>query len=370
MKLTRITPIHVAIPYEHGAPKPIQTSGRERTTMDAVYIKVETDAGLTGWGEAYGFGACAVTAAALTNLIAPLAEGRELKEEGDGTGVAALIFDLRRKTQSAGLNGPVSFGLSGLDIALWDIAGKIAGKPLHALLGKGNKRRVPVYASMLKLGTPENLKRVLGIAGSRGYRAFKLHEKTVEAVAVARDVVGPKTQLMLDCNCAFLSDEATGIAERLKPYELAWFEEPIFPPDDYAALARLRAVGVPIAVGENLGDLNEVARLLDANAVDMVQPDVCKMGGITELMKALKLAHDMRVAAEPHSPYYGPGLTASVHCLAAAPEEAWCEYFFADLAASPCGEAAIPRDGYLPVPDGPGLGIEVDEGMLERYRAR
>jgi len=237
-----------------------------------------------------------------------------------------------------------------------------------------SKTRIPAYASMLKLGTPENLKRVLGIAGARGYRHFKLHEKTVEAVAVARDVVGPKTPLMLDCNCAFLADEATGIVERLKPYNLAWFEEPIFPPDDYAALARLRAVGVPIAVGENLGNLNEVRRLLEAKAVDIVQPDVCKMGGVTELMKALAVARAMNVAAEPHSPYYGPGLIASVHCLAALDEtdghETLCEYFFADLAASPCGDAAIPRNGYLDVPQGPGLGIAVDEGMLEKYRAR
>jgi D-galactarolactone cycloisomerase len=377
MKLTRITPIHIAIPYEHGAPKPIQTSGRERATMDAVYVKVETAAGIVGWGEAYGFGACAVTAAAIAKMIAPLAEGRALAEEGNGAGVAALMLDLRRKTQSAGLNGPVSFGLSGLDIALWDIAGKIAGKPLHALLGKGAKRRVPAYASMLKLGQPEHLKRVLGIALARGHRQIKLHEKTVEAVAVARGIVGAHVPLMLDCNCAFLAEEATAVAERLKPYDLAWFEEPIFPPDDYAALARLRAVGVPIAVGENLGNLNEVRRLLEARAVDIVQPDVCKMGGVTELMKALALARAMNVAAEPHSPYYGPGLIASVHCLAALDEnpdadggghETLCEYFFADLAASPCGEAAIPRDGYLAVPEGPGLGVEVDEGMLERFR--
>jgi D-galactarolactone cycloisomerase len=369
MKIVRITPIHVAIPYEHGAPKPIQTSGRERTTMDAVYVKVETDSGIVGWGEAYGFGACAVTAAALAKMIAPLGEGRAFEPTPDG--VAAFMWDLRRKTQSAGLNGPVSFGTSGLDIALWDIAGKAAGKPVHRLLGSSHGRtRVSAYASMLKLGTAEHLTRVLGIALTRGHRQIKLHEKTVEAVAVARKVVGPEVPLMLDCNCAFLADEATGIAERLKPYNLTWFEEPIFPPDDYAALARLRHVGVPIAVGENLGDLNEVERLLDAKAVDMVQPDVCKMGGITELMKALSLAHAKGVAAEPHSPYYGPGLIASVHCLAAAPEEAWCEYFFADLAASPCGEAAIPRDGSLAVPDGPGLGIEVDEGMLEKFRAR
>jgi L-alanine-DL-glutamate epimerase-like enolase superfamily enzyme len=377
MKLTRITPFHIAIPYEHGAPKPIQTSGRERTTMDAVYVKVETDAGVTGWGEAYGFGACPVTLAAFVKMVGPLAEGLTLGAPGSNAvtkgDVAALMWDLRRKTQSAGLNGPVSFALSGLDIALWDIAGKTAGKPIHALLGDGNKKKVPAYASMLKLGKKEHLEKVLNIALARGHRQLKLHEKTVEAVAIARDVVGPDVQLMLDCNCAFTVDEAPRIAERLKPYNLAWFEEPIFPPDNYVALASLRKIGVPIAVGENLGNLNEVARLLDTKAVDIVQPDVCKMGGITELYKAIGLARVMNVAAEPHSPYYGPGLIASVHCLASLEEmsghETLCEYFFADLAASPCGAAAIPQGGFLTVPNGPGLGIEVDERMLERFRA-
>jgi L-alanine-DL-glutamate epimerase-like enolase superfamily enzyme len=373
MKIARVESFFIGIPYDHGAPKPIQTSGHERTTMDAVYVKVTTDAGAIGWGEAYGFGACAVTLAALTKVVGPLAEGRDIGEARPAD-IAAFMLDLRRKTQSQGLNGPVSFAASGLDIALWDIAGKVAGQPVHRLLGSssskaGNRQRVPAYASMLKLGAREHLDRVLNVALKRGYRHVKLHEKTVEAVAIAREIVGRDTPLMLDVNCAFTAAEAPAIAERLKPYDLDWFEEPIFPPDDYAALARLRTVGVPIAIGENLGDLNEVRRLLEARAVDVVQPDVCKMGGITETWKALALAREMGVAAEPHSPYYGPGLIASVHLLAAMEAEALCEYFFADLEASPCGAAAIPKDGFLAVPQGPGLGIEVDEGLVERYRA-
>jgi L-alanine-DL-glutamate epimerase-like enolase superfamily enzyme len=367
MKIARVESHFIAIPYEHGAPKPIQTSGRERTTMDAVYVKVTTESGLIGWGEAYGFGACPVTLTALEKVVGPLSEGRDIGDASVGA-IAAFMVDLRRKTQSQGLNGPVSFAVSGLDIALWDVAGKVAGKPIHQLLGSGNRTKVPAYASMLKLGAREHLDRVLNVALKRGYRHVKLHEKTVEAVAIARGAVGPKLPLMLDCNCAFAADEALGIAERLKPYDLAWFEEPIFPPDDYAALAKLRKLGVPIAVGENLGDLNEVRRLLEAKAVDIVQPDVCKMGGITETWKALQLAHTMGVAAEPHSPYYGPGLIASVHLLAALDHDSLCEYFFSDLAASPCGEAAIPRDGFMAVPEGPGLGIDVDEWLVEKYR--
>ena len=372
MKITQVTASHIAIPYDHGAPKPLQTSGRERANMDAVYIKVETDAGVVGWGEAYGFSCCPVTAAATRLMVAPLVEGRHLGPEGSNSvtpaDVTILMADLRKRTQSAGLNGPVGFALSGLDIALWDIAGKTSGTPLHALVGDGGHERIAAYASLLKLGRRDNLERVLDKARSRGFRMFKVHERTVEMVAVARAFLGDGVALMVDTNCAFTPDEAIAMAEKFLPYDLTWFEEPIYPPDDFEALARLRKVGVPIAIGENLGNLNDIKRVIAAGGVDIVQPDVSKQGGVTEFMKALRHAHEMGVMAEPHAPYYGPALIASVHCLAAMKHETMCEYFFSDLADYPIGEAAIPRDGWLHVPQGPGLGIEVDEKLLEKYR--
>lgn len=369
MKIKRITPTHVAIPYEHGAPRPIQTSGRERTTMDAVYVKVETDAGVVGWGEAYGFGSCAITAQAIRLMIAPLVEGLELSSGDKVTreDVAAFMQVPRRKTQSAGLNGPVSFASSGLDIALWDIAGKTQGLGVHQLVGNAGRTRVPAYASMMKLGVRAHLEKVLGIAQSRGFEHFKLHERTVDAVIASREIIGPDAGLMVDSNCAFFPDQAMEFAERVKHCRLTWFEEPIYPPDDYAALAKLRRVGIPIAVGENLGTVNEVRRLLEANAVDFVQPDACKIGGITELMRAADVAHAAGVHIDPHAPYYGPGLIASVHCLAGMTDGSLCEYFFADLVERPLGDIGVPRDGFIEVPKNAGLGIEVDERLLAKY---
>jgi D-galactarolactone cycloisomerase len=364
MKITGIEPFLISIPYEHGAPKPVMGIGTALATMDALYIRVDTDEGITGWGEAFGFAACPVTMAAVTRVVAPIATGR------DASNIPALMDDLHRKVKNMGRNGPVGFALSGLDIALWDIAGKAAGQPIHRMLGSaGNKTRIPTYASLLRLGTPENIQRVCSTVVERGYKHIKLHERSVEAVAAARQAIGPKLALMLDTNCTWTADESIAMAHRLKKYDLTWLEEPLYPPEDYQALARVRREGgVPIAAGENLGNLNEFLQILSAEAVDIVQPDVVKMGGITEVWKALEFATSRNITAEPHSPYYGPGLAASLHMIAAMPGEVMCEFFYADLEASPLGDMIYARDGHLRVPDGPGLGINVDEKILTRYR--
>ena len=143
----------------------------------------------------------------------------------------------------------------------------------------------------------------------------------------------------------------------------------MFPPDDYKALASLRAsTQIPIAAGENLGNLLDVERILDAGAVDVIQPDPIKMGGITECWKALQMAEERGVQAEPHSPWHGPGLVAALHLIAAMKTDCLAEFYYADLAKSPIGAAGIPRDGFLSVPDGPGLGIRVNEDVLAEFR--
>jgi len=364
MKITKIEAFHLAIPFDHGAPMPSQGAGGVRTTMDSVYIRVNTDAGLTGWGECFGFACCPVTHFAIQRVIAPMAVGRACDDIG------ALMFELHRRVQSSGRNGPLIFGLSGLDIALWDIAGKARGEPIHKMLGStGERRRIPAYASLMRLDTPDNVTKVCGDVLARGYRAVKLHERTLATVAAARKALGPDIPLMLDTNCTWDLAISKRMAQDLALYNLAWLEEPVFPPDDYKALASLRAAThIPIAAGENLGNLLDVERILDAGAVDVVQPDPIKMGGITECWKALGMAQARGVQAEPHTPWYGPGLMAGLHMISAMEQECLAEYYYADLAGWPLGEASIPRNGSLDVPDGPGLGIEVDEDVVAKYR--
>ena len=364
MKITHVEAMLIELPYEHGAPKPALGTGAIRTMMDAVYIRVDTDEGITGWGEAFGFAACRIALAAARLVVAPLAIGR------DPSDIPALMTDLDRRLRGMALNGPVRFALSGLDIALWDIAGKVAGKPIHRLLGgTGATTRIPAYASLLRMGTPEYVAKVSAAAAMRGYRHIKLHERTVETVAAAREAVGPGVSLMLDTNCTWTADEAVAMARRMEPFELAWLEEPVYPPDDFEALARVRRDGgIPVAAGENLGTVNDVRRIADAGAVDIVQPDAARIGGITEIWKAAAVARSRGMRFEPHSPLYGPGLVATLHVIAALPTAAMCEFYYCDLGASPMGDAITVRDGYMRVPEGPGLGVDVDQQVIERYR--
>jgi L-alanine-DL-glutamate epimerase-like enolase superfamily enzyme len=365
MKITRVEPIFVGIPYDHGAPKPERHGMGSWDTQPILFVRVETDAGIVGWGEAFSHASTPVTRVAVSEIVAKLAVGR------DPTDLAVLMRDLTRRTQSMGRNGPVQFAVSGLEIALWDIIGKVAGQPVWQLLGGEGKESIPAYASLFRIGTPELVGKVAATAVERGYRAVKLHEHSVEAAAAARAAIGPDVALMVDTNCYWDSPETiVAVCKELEPYNLAWLEEPLYPADAYDDLAGVRkAVNVPIAAGENLGNYNDIRAITAARAVDVLQPSVCKMGGITDLWRAISYAAhypDVRIA--PHSPFLGPALVAAIHVIAAMSEEVACEHRFCDLEASPLGEAVVSRNGRLAVPDGPGLGFEVDEKVIAKYR--
>ena len=163
-------------------------------------------------------------------------------------------------------------------------------------------------------------------------------------------------------------EDAIAIARAFMPYNLYWLEEPVWPPDDYAALARARTAGVPIAAGENAGTPVEIAQLIDVAKVDFVQPSVTKIGGVSEMQRLIALAAARGPTLAPHSPYFGPGLIATIHICASLPEPAFVERFYCDLEASPFGDQVNAADGYMTVPQGPGLGLDIDEAVIARYR--
>ncbi|MCC7274322.1 MAG: mandelate racemase/muconate lactonizing enzyme family protein [Alphaproteobacteria bacterium] len=363
MKIATVEAIALRLPFRHDGP-PTGFGGRVWTTLDTLLVKVETDAGITGWGEAFGFNCIPATKAAIETQIAPLAVGLDARD------IAGVARSLQRQLHNFGRNGPVTFGLSGLDIALWDIAGKAASLPLHRLLGGAGRERIPAYASVLRYGAPEAVGRVTAKAVGRGYRHIKLHEITVEATAAARSAAGPDIAIMLDTNCPWSFDEALAMARRLERFELFWLEEPLWPPENHEGLAALRErTETPIAAGENVASPMEFQSMFLAGAVDVAQPSVTKIGGVTAMREVMTLAAAHNVQLTPHAPYFGPGLLATLHLIAATPAPTLFERLYVDLDPGLFGSLTDAVDGMMRVPDAPGLGCDPDPEIIRRHTA-
>lgn len=357
MRITRVTTHHHRTGFGYGASAAGAGGNPHLRAMDTLLVRVETDGGIHGWGEGFGFTLAETTKDALERLIAPACIGEDAR---DITGLMRRLF---RRLHSFGRNGPVTFGLSAIDIALWDIRAKAEGRPLHALLGGAQRAAVPAYASLLRYGEPEDVARNVVRALGRGYRRIKLHEADLRCIAAAHRAA-PGVPLMLDVNCAWDSeDEAIEFCEAVAPMNAAWVEEPVWPPEDIPAIARIRAASpVPVAAGECNGTVEDFCRMFELRAVDVAQPSVTKIGGISAMLEVAELAREMGVRLVPHCPYVGPGLLATLHFLAASEEEEPIEITFADLDRAPYGERLVPRDGAVALPEGPGLGWEPELG--------
>lgn len=359
MKIAAVESILLTVPYRTGGLQAI--AGRPSAGLNILAIRLETDQGITGWGEAFGHGVCPTTKTAFDTLVAPLLVGR------DPSDIAALMHELQQTLHLFGRGGAVMYALSGVDIALWDIAGKVAGKPLYALFG-GEARPLAAYASLLRCSGPEAVGRECGRALAQGYRQIKLHEITVPAVKAARDAIGPDVVLMMDTNCPWSVAESLAMAAALRPFDLHWLEEPVWPPEDHAGLAQVRAAGAKIAAGENAAGAIEFRRAFALGALDVAQPSVTKIGGISTMREIMVLANEAGVRLVPHCPYFGPGLIASLHLTAALPAGTPVERLFVDLEASPFGEWVDIEDGAMRVPQGAGLGADPDPALIARYR--
>ena len=360
LKSTRIAGVQclqLRLPFDHGAPPPL-FAGRPRSTLDSGLLRVELENGLIGWGESYGADLDALSSI-VRNRVAPLAVGRDAVEDG-------LVGSLDRALHLMGRSGPVVHALSGLDIALWDLRGKLEGVPVHALLGSARRQRIPGYASLLQYyGDADAVRRNVSRALDDGYAQVKLHEKTPQAVAAARQIMGAGMPLMVDVNCAWSFDEAVGMIRQLAPSQPAWIEEPIWPPEDTAALARLReATGVPIAAGENASSVHELLADIANHSVDHVQPSAIKAGGVTTLARLSRACVGTPVRLAPHSAYFGPGFLATLHVLAVHPGDEPIERIYCSLGHVPYSGSVPAEGGSFPVPDRPGLGADPEPALL------
>ncbi|MES2710879.1 MAG: mandelate racemase/muconate lactonizing enzyme family protein [Pseudomonadota bacterium] len=321
--------------------------------MDTLLVRVETDTGLHGWGEGFGFTLVDTTCDALDRLVAPACIGEDARD------IAGLGHRLQRRLHNFGRNGAASFAIAAIDIALWDIAAKAAGKPLHALLGSAARRSVPAYASLLRYGNPDDVARNTRAAVDAGYRRVKLHEVDLACIRAARAAAPADIPLMLDINCAWNSvAEARDFCASVAGMNIAWVEEPVWPPEDFPAIAAVRAGGpCPISAGECTGSVAELGAMIAAGAVDVVQPSVSKLG-LSAMLAVGKMAREAGIRMVPHSPYFGPGLLATLHLLAATEAEEPIEVYYADLDSAPYADALNPIGGTIAVPPGIGLGLE------------
>ncbi len=364
MIIISVEAIPLRIPFRAGNKSDASAWGDGNLpAADSLLVKVTTDQGLVGWGEAFGFRAVASVKLAVDQLIAPLCVGQ------DATRIEPLMLDVQKKLHVFGRGGALAFAISAMDIALWDIAGKAANMPLCRLLG-GGAADLACYASLVRYSDPSLVRTSVRQVIEAGFSTLKLHEIEISAIRAARDEAGPDIELMLDVNCPWTLLQARAIADDLKTIDLKWLEEPLWPPENFGGLAELRrATGIPIAAGENIYTLMDFERLLAARAVDFVQPSPAKMGGISELRKVFPLAAVHNTTVMPHSFYDGPGLLAAVHATAAlGTANSMIEWRWFDLEATIYGHALRPKHSRISVPQGAGLGIDPDPDVIGKFR--
>ncbi len=361
MKIAEVRALPLAIPLRESSPQ----SPWATATGKQILVRVTTDDGLVGWGECFAYGVPLAVCEIVEDALAPLLAGE------DPSQIESLTQKLHRALMIWGRRGLAMFAVSGVELALWDLAGKHLGVPVFELLGGRSQTRVRAYASLLRYGTPSDVGRVASAAVARGYTAMKLHQTDVASVAAARDAVGDGVELMLDTNCPWTTEEAIRIGRQLEPFGLRWLEEPVWPPEDYVSLARVRqALRIPIASGENDATLFGYAALVRADAADVIQPSMTKVGGLGEMKKIAALAASAGVTLVPHSYYYGPGLAATLHFAAATPGIPYVEFPPGELEAPLTAEPLVCIDGSVTPPDRPGLGADPSPDVLSRYPYR
>ncbi len=364
----------IAHPLRATLPQTQVTSQGDWPSLDICVVEVTTDAGITGWGECLARASSVAYAGIVERLLKPAVVGRSPLEP-------TARWKEMRAPLSGRTGGMQIEAIAGVDIALWDIAGKVAGLPLHRLLGGMGRPRVLAYASSINWGDDARAEAETKAVLERGFKSIKVKiggppAKAIRRAELIRKVAGDEVELSTDANWAFNIDEAVAVGDALAELGYSWFEEPIRPEDldGYAALrARTR---VRLAAGESDFTVDDARELIAARSVGVIQPDVARAGGVTQTRRIADLADAFHVAYCPHVGWSGAiCAAASLQLAAYAPNFHAFECMVFD---NPLREALLTRragsfrdlrDGLSDVPQGPGLGVEPDRDALARYRA-
>jgi len=361
MHITSIEPIVVTIPFTAGG----SGEGIMPTawnTLEIVLVKVDTDVGLTGWGEGFGYFCSRATAALIRRSIAPVLQGRKLEDP------RRLNEELQRKMVLQGRYGISTFAISGVDIALWDLMAKAENVSLAELLGGHRRQSVPAYGSLVRYGDADLVARYTELAVAEfEFPELKLHEITMPEIRRCHDVLQGATPVSVDVNCNWSLEFTREVIPELGEMNVSWLEEPIFPPEDFRTLAGLRGKGMPIAAGENACTAFQFSELMQLGAGDLIQPSITKVGGVTEFLKVLELNRQQKLRLMPHSPYFGPGYLATLQMAALEETFELFEYLFVQPDAFLFADMPLPEKGHVRIPNGPGLGIDPDPEVIARY---
>jgi len=349
----------------------------------ATLVEVRTDDGRVGWGEAFaqGLEPPQIAAATIEHALAPLVTGR------DPLDTEVLWHRMYHHTRDYGRKGSVVAAISAVDTALWDIAGKFHGLPIHKLLGGAFRTRIQPYATgFYRIEGQGEAARLADEAlrhFDAGFTLMKVKlgygvEDDIACMnAIGRALQGKPVRLMVDTNHAYGRAEALRLGRALADFDLRWYEDPVVPEDRQGYAEMRRQLPMPIAGGENEHTLFGFGELLGAGCVDVAQPDIGSCGGLTAGRHIAALAQAHGVMVNPHVWGSAVAQAAAVQYLAALPvahhslfaTQPVLEY---DRSAHPFRQQLVTRplqmlDGWVDVPDAPGLGIEVDRQVLQRF---
>lgn len=343
-------------------------------------VLVHTDEGITGIGEVDSAPEVVRSIISAPGSHAVAASLRSVLVGEDPSDVERLWHKMYRGLIYVGRRGVALHAISGVDIALWDIKGKVAGKPVCELIGTPQRDKLRAYASMLMPDTTAEVTERVAALCAEGFTAIKLGwgplgrdaDHDVRLAAAAKEAAGP-AEIMIDAGLGYGSDAKTAIrvARALEELGIYWLEEP-FEPDEYEAYAELAdTVDMPIAAGEQDTTVWGFRELIERAHVDVLQPDVTRCGGITELLRIAELGRIHGLATVPHAWKSGIIKAASLHVNAVLPDALFQEYCIADTPINKTltkERLPIDADGFVAVPTGPGLGVTLDPDVVERYR--
>jgi L-alanine-DL-glutamate epimerase-like enolase superfamily enzyme len=339
--------------------------------FETCFVKITTDEGLVGWGEALAPVAPEVAAEIIRQLIAPVLRGRDPL---DGDVLWNTMYDLMRDRGHYG--GFMLDAISACDIALWDLRGKLLGQPVYKLLGGAYREPIPCYVSGLP--RPDDAGRV-ALAETwveRGFRAFKLAagygvEADAASIAALRQSLGTESPLLLDAHWNYTLDQAITLGRKLEAMNAALLEAPLNPEDLEGHIKLADALALPVAIGETERTRYQFKPWLTQRGADILQPDVGRVG-ISETIKIAHMAEAFNVRVAPHlSVNLGVGITASIHTAAAIPNLYMLEYQppVFELANTLLENPLVCQNGAYQLPSGVGLGVTINEKRLRDMQA-